>query len=111
MWLILLSACVLWIGWAAHAAAGILAGVIILSIASLLPLLGWRLGKAAFVAERVTPITRRNTGDIPEVESLVRPSDLPPSHQQAELLRAAKPGQETPPEELLRAAIFHQKTP
>jgi hypothetical protein len=52
----------------------------------------------------VTLITRHNTGDLPEVETLVRASDLPPSHQQAELLRGvALPSSETPPEELLRA--------
>ncbi len=51
----------------------------------------------------MVPVTRHKTGDLPEVETLVRASDLPPSHQQAELLRAAQPGQETSPEELLRA--------
>jgi hypothetical protein len=53
--------------------------------------------------KHVAPITRHNTGHLPEVETLVRAADLSPSHQQAELLRAAKPGQETPAEELLRA--------
>lgn len=37
-------------------------------------------------------------------EFLLRPSQLPPSHQQAELLRATVHGQDTHPEELLRAA-------
>ena len=53
--------------------------------------------------EPIVQVTRHNTGSLPEVETLVRASDLPPSHQQAELLRAAQPVQETPPEELLRA--------
>ncbi len=53
--------------------------------------------------EPIALITRHNTRHLSEVETLVRGSDLPPSHQQAELLRAAKPGQETPTEELLRA--------
>jgi hypothetical protein len=53
--------------------------------------------------ETVAPATRHNIGDLPDVETLGRASDLPPSQQQAELLRAAKSSQETPPEELLRA--------
>jgi predicted membrane metal-binding protein len=51
----------------------------------------------------VAPIMRHNTGDLPEVETLVRASNLPRSHQQAELLRAAGQEAETPPEQLLRA--------
>ncbi|MCW3097909.1 MAG: hypothetical protein JWL77_3527 [Chthonomonadaceae bacterium] len=53
--------------------------------------------------EWVQPITVHNAHLLPVQETLVRPSDLPPSHQQAELLRAAPQGSETPPEELLRA--------
>jgi hypothetical protein len=54
--------------------------------------------------ERVVPITKRTTGTLPpEAETLVRASDLPPSDQQAELLRAAQFGKETSAEELLRA--------
>jgi len=53
--------------------------------------------------ERVVPITKRTTSSLPPEETLVRASDLPPSHQQAELLRAAQAGQETSREELLRA--------
>jgi hypothetical protein len=53
--------------------------------------------------EPVTLITRHNIADLPAVETLVRASALPPSHQQSELLRAAPQGSETPPEELLRA--------
>jgi len=56
----------------------------------------------------VALLTKHNTGDLPEVETLVRASDLPPLHQQAELLRAAQPKQETPPEELLRATNEQQ---
>ncbi len=52
----------------------------------------------------VAAITRHNTGDLPDVETLVRASNLPPSHQQAELLRASGQGAETPAEQLLRAA-------
>jgi len=57
-------------------------------------------------------LTRANTGDLPEVETLVRASDRPPSHQQAELLRgvAPLPTSETPPEELLRATEGKRNT-
>ena len=53
--------------------------------------------------EPVALLTKENAKHLPETETLVRPSDLPPSHLQAELLRAAPQGSETPPEELLRA--------
>lgn len=54
----------------------------------------------------IAPITRYNTAGLPETETLVRPSDLPLSHQQAELLRGvAPPSSETPPEELLRGTL------
>lgn len=63
---------------------------------------------------RIKPVISRtsyNTGDLPEVETLVRASDLPPSDQQAELLRGvALPSSETPPEELLRATTVGQET-
>jgi len=53
--------------------------------------------------DQIVVMRRPNTGNFPEVETLIRPSDLPPSNQQAELLRAAQDGKETPAEELLRA--------
>ena len=59
--------------------------------------------KAGRRMEPVAPITRHNTGQLPEVETLARASDAPPSNQQAELLRAAQYCKETPAEELLRA--------
>jgi hypothetical protein len=49
-------------------------------------------------------ITTQDAHLLPQEETLVRPSDLPPSHQQSVLLRAAQHGSETPAEELLRAA-------
>ncbi|MCW3094972.1 MAG: hypothetical protein JWL77_590 [Chthonomonadaceae bacterium] len=61
--------------------------------------------KRAQEIELVAPITRHNTDQLPAVETLVRASDAPPSHQQAELLRASPQGSETPPEELLRATL------
>lgn len=51
----------------------------------------------------VLPMTRRNAHLASAEESLVRASDLPPTHPRAELLRATPYGQETPAEELLRA--------
>lgn len=54
--------------------------------------------------EPVELITRRNTGDLPAVETLVRGSEQPPAEAQSELLRAARHGEETTPEQLLRAA-------
>jgi hypothetical protein len=63
--------------------------------------------KAIITAIRDTPpvqlVTKEAARHLTSAEILVRPSDISPAHQQAELLRAAKPGQETPPEELLRA--------
>lgn len=53
----------------------------------------------------VIPMTRANLRAVTASETLVRASDLPPSHQKAELLRAARLDQEAPPEELLRASI------
>ena len=58
--------------------------------------------------ERVALLTKHNTGELPEVESLVRASDVPASQQQTELLRAAQHGKVTPPEELLRASTNRQ---
>jgi len=63
----------------------------------------FQLFKKERTIERVAPITRHSTSFLPPQESLVRASDLPPSQQQAELLRAAPRGSETPTEELLRA--------
>jgi len=63
----------------------------------------FQLFKKERTIERVAPITRHSTSFLPPKESLVRASDLPPSQQQAELLRAAPRGSETPTEELLRA--------
>jgi hypothetical protein len=54
------------------------------------------------------PINFADTTAIPEEETLVRASDIPPSHQQAELLRAAPQGSETLAEELLRATTNRQ---
>lgn len=66
----------------------------------------WGVNSMFRNAKEIAPvalITRHNTGSLPEVETLVRSSDLPPSQQQAKLLRAAGPGREIPAEELLRA--------
>lgn len=52
--------------------------------------------------EPVVPLTRHNTGDLPEEETLVRASEEPPANQSNVLLRAAQGSQETPEEQLLR---------
>jgi hypothetical protein len=65
-------------------------------------LLGLCLIKIEQKVERVAPATQQNTQHLPEIQTLVRPSDLPPSHQPAELLRMAQSGDATPADELLR---------
>ena len=86
------------------------------------PLYGliWGLGSAfplgvAFCLSRAMKsiklsmlITTEDADLLPQQETLIRPSDLPPSQQQAELLRAAQHGIETPTEELLRATTNRQ---
>ena len=57
--------------------------------------------KSLTTLRSVGPITDRNAHLLPLQDTLVRSSDLPPTEQQAELLRAAQ-NQETPPEQLLR---------
>jgi len=47
--------------------------------------------------------TPQNAHLLPPEETMVRASDLPPSQQEAELLRAAAQEQETPADQLLRA--------
>jgi hypothetical protein len=95
----------LWIGKAHHSAhpdfllfGGLLGGV----------WLGSRSAKALLNrVEKIKPvglITRHNTGNLPEVETLVRGSDPPATAEQAELLRAVRKSPESPPEQLLRAA-------
>lgn len=59
--------------------------------------------------EPVRPLTSYNVHQLSPEDSLVRASDLPPSHQQAELLRAVPQGSETPPEEMLRADTNRQR--
>jgi len=49
-------------------------------------------------------LTQANARYLPEVETLVRPSDLPTSQQEGELLRATEYSTQTSPELLLRAA-------
>ncbi len=90
-------------GWAL-----IIIGVIIAIVLLLLELsqifgFVYECFKAGSGVESVRLITPRNHHPAPSEECLVRPSDLPPSQQQAELLRPGQSGQETPPEELLRA--------
>jgi hypothetical protein len=65
------------------------------------------LFKDARQIEPVELITKHNVKDLPEVETLVRGSDRSPTDQQAELLRPAGQGAETPSEQLLRATQGH----
>ena len=51
------------------------------------------------------PLTRANTADLSAPDSLVRASSEPLQAQEAVLLRAATEGQETPPEQLVRASV------
>lgn len=51
------------------------------------------------------PLTRANTADLPAPDSLVRASSEPLQAQEAVLLRAVAQGQETPPEQLVRASV------
>ena len=73
----------------------------------------WRIASYCFreeqKVERVALVTNRTVNLMPPKESLVRASDMPPSHQQTELLRAAQNGKETPPEELLRATTSNER--
>jgi len=57
----------------------------------------------------VSLLTGRNGHLLPMQETLVRASSQPPIQQQAELLRAAQYGQETPAEQLLRAGPRSRK--
>ena len=64
--------------------------------------IGLRTKKAVESSEAIVIVTHRNVHQLRDEDSLVRGSDLPPTEQQAELLRAVQTGQETPSEELLR---------
>lgn len=86
----------------------IVLALIIVMISGVGFLLGIYFFKKERKVERVVPITNRTATTLPPEESLVRASALPPSHQQAELLRAAQYGKETPAEELLRATANRQ---
>lgn len=57
----------------------------------------------------VIPLTRVNTADLPAPEILVRASSEPPQAQESMLLRAAAEGQETPPEQLVRAFVGQEQ--
>ena len=67
----------------------------------------------AVVKLDVVPLTRANMGDLPALDTLVRASQAPAQtdEQQAELLRAAQYGRETPAEELLRASTNQENQP
>ena len=74
-------------------------------IAASVPLLtvGFRTKDLVEASQSIAPITDKNAHLLPLHDTLVRGSDLPPTVQQSELLRATQAGQETPQEELMRA--------
>jgi len=84
-------------------------GLFVGAILSLLGLMGIFMSKTLFdQIEKMEPVallTKENAKHLPEIETLVRAADLPPSDQQAELLRAAPQGSETSSEELLRPSV------
>lgn len=63
---------------------------------------GMKTLQDAINMEPVVPLTRHNTGDLPDDQTLVRASEEPPVQQADVLLRAAQGGQKTPEEQLLR---------
>ena len=67
------------------------------------------LFKGARQVRSVALLTKHSAKGLPDVETLPRASYLPPSQQQAELLRAAQVGKETPPEQLLRATLENRQ--
>ncbi len=74
----------------------------------------WYAGSLCVSAYRIDPvtlITRHNTGDLPEVESLVRSSAPPAIDSKSELLRPLEPNAEKSPEQLLRAAPDSSERP
>ncbi len=52
-----------------------------------------------------TPLTHANTAHLPAPDTLVRASSEPTQAQQTVLLRAVAAGQQTPPEQLVRASF------
>ena len=54
------------------------------------------------------PLTRANTANLPAPDSLVRAGSEPMQAQEAVLLRAVAEGQETLPEQLVRAVNGHE---
>ncbi|MCW3095799.1 MAG: hypothetical protein JWL77_1417 [Chthonomonadaceae bacterium] len=87
---------------------GFLVGLIVgTSLGGIGVLALWVSMVAVCEAEKIVPvalITKQNAKHLPEAETLIRGSDRPSTDQEAELLRAVLQGQETPPEQLLRAA-------
>jgi len=72
-------------------------------LSGILGVMGIKFAEKVSKMEDILPITQDNVSRLPLESILVRASDLPPSQQQAELLRAATGSNETPAEELLRA--------
>ena len=66
--------------------------------------LWWGKRRTWKAVEAIQPIDAANTADLPAPDSLVRASSEPLQAQEGVLLRAAAHEQETPPEQLVRAA-------
>ena len=100
----LLAVCGFFTAWFGHSVSALFTSMSVVVVAAYLFQLGRSMTKKAAILEQVIPITRHNTGDLPEVETLVRPSGLLPEYQNAELLRATEHSTQTSPELLLRSA-------
>ena len=80
----------------------------LLIIGGVSALIFWAGRKTVRKAKQIdagTLLTRANTANLPAPDSLVRASAEPLQAQQAVLLRAAAQGNETPPEQLVRASV------
>ena len=75
------------------------------TVTLLLALSAKSVTKTARAIDPGVPLTRANTADMPAPDTLVRASTEPLQAQQSVLLRAAAEGQETPPEQLVRASM------
>jgi hypothetical protein len=91
-----------------NAITGLLLVLILGGGSSALIYLGRKAVKEGKELDTGVPFTRANTADLPPADSLVRASDEPVQEQKTILLRAATHGQETRPEELVRAAVGPQ---
>ena len=81
-----------------------IAGLFLGLFAAGLMAIAFHLSKTTKSINSVTPMTPHIFRLLPLEQTLVRAAEAPPSEQQAELLRPAGQGSETPSAQLLRAA-------